>query len=237
MRKLLTGDVQSSWLFRNINVIVQEDPLLRLDRLQKQLAEAQAIVQSLPAPVATSNAGPSASDFTIAPGSPVSTIVKNQQQALGPQEGARDSSDILPEQQQAIRYPSLFDGGTEPVVSRHPQALPRANAKMRPIAALLQPTISNVMTAEKESPWSDQHLDLRSQHQRRRDALANAKERLAELQVCFTPGYDCLHVSCVSDAALIGLVCRASQNVSSCMALFPTSCCRFLKRDFLAEVA
>lgn len=179
---------------------MQDDPLLRLDRLQRQLAEAQAIVKSLPAPEATSDAGPSASDSSIAPESPVSTIVKDQHPALEPQDGAHDPADILPEQRQAIRYPSIFDGGPEHVATTHPQALPRGNAgKNRPFEALLQPTTSIVMTAQKkEIPWSDQHLDLRSQHQRRRDALANAKERLAELQVCSTPGHDCLHVLSVS---------------------------------------
>ena len=180
---------------------MQEDPLLRLDRLQRQLAEAQAIVQSLPAPEANARQG--ATSNNVASGMPSSTAAKDEHEALGPAEIIHEASDILPQSQEAIRYPLIFSTDLKQARVMSPEALPRGkNAdKNRPFETLQQPSTSNFVAERKENiPWSDQQLDLRSQHQRRRDALANAKERLAELQVCHNPADSACPSSCAASS-------------------------------------
>ncbi|KAK9826687.1 hypothetical protein WJX74_010146 [Apatococcus lobatus] len=165
---------------------MQEDPLLRLDRLQRQLAEAQAIVKALPAPAVTSNADLPRSNIIATSGTPLSTAATDNQEALRPGESmAHGSSNILPKAEETVHYPSLFQGGPKHAPAQHPPAALKTNAGNNTHSeALQEPAVSLSHMAEKRQsiPCFDQQLDIRSQHQRRRDALANAKERLAELQ-------------------------------------------------------
>ena len=121
---------------------------------------------------------------------PSGTADEDEHEALRPAEVVHEASDIQPQSQESISYPPIYSTDPNQARTVSPQVLPRGkNADMnRPFEMLHHPSTSYSVAERKENiPWSDQQLDLRSQHQRRRDALANAKERLAELQVCHNP--------------------------------------------------
>ena len=169
---------------------MQEDPLVRLDRLQRQLAEAQAIVQAWPEPGPGTQGSSSPDKARINAGGHTSML-----QVSGASEPVLPgpAPDIIAPSSGPIQYPALFSSnGNDHAASRAKEqsdgiSQPVSSSRPPEIKVHLAPEVSSLERRDGNF-WSNQRADVRTAHERRRDTLANAKERLAELQVRMTFG-------------------------------------------------
>ena len=164
---------------------------MRLDRLQRQLAEAQALVQAWPEPEQTVPPATSSRDIAIARGPspppdgqpllPVPGAIQAVRNALGSQREAGVS-------QEAIRYPTIVldaVNASAAVPAKPDQSAAFSDGGGQPGQPPVKAAMHGAVNFENRdsAPWLASTADFRTPHQRRRDALANARDRLAELQV------------------------------------------------------
>ncbi len=165
---------------------------MRLERLQRQLSEAQALVRGWPEPEQISP-----SPLT----SPENKIIESRPSALNIHSDVRSPSIIqlgqtelnsgpaVPTSHETIKYPTIEflhspDHGAK--LPLHASVAVSNHAdRIQPDPVNMKAAVGGLSEAEHrdDSPWSASRADFRTPHQRRRDALANARERLAELQV------------------------------------------------------